>query len=97
MLGLSIGAPQAKKFEGFQPQNHKNGCLACDFKGSGGAPAPRQVIFPEISLSLPVGANFEKSFGKCGPTPTTEGLSETPVGEELGSVTRDNWAKLFPL
>ena len=26
-----------------------------------------------------------------------EGLSETPVGEELGSVTRDNWAKFLPV
>ena len=26
-----------------------------------------------------------------------EGLSETPVGEELGSVTRDNWVKLLPV
>ena len=26
-----------------------------------------------------------------------EGLSETPVGEELGSVRRDNWAKLLPV
>ena len=25
MLGLPIGAPQAKKIERFQPQNHKNG------------------------------------------------------------------------
>ena len=26
-----------------------------------------------------------------------EGLSETPAGEELGSVTRDNWVKLLPV
>ena len=67
MLGLSIGAPQAKKIEGFQPQNHKNGCLACDFKGSGGAPAPRQVIFPEISLSPPVGQISENISGNVDP------------------------------
>ena len=33
----------------------ENGCLVCDFKGSGGAPAPRQGIFREISLSQPAG------------------------------------------
>ena len=46
MLGLPIGPPQAKKIERFQPQNHKNGLkwvrVACDFKGSGEAPASRQ-------------------------------------------------------